>query len=301
MARDLIECVPNFSEGRDRAVVDEIRESMAAVPGVSVLDQTMDPDHHRSVITLAGAPQAVAEAAVRGVGRAVERIDLNRHRGAHPRIGACDVVPFVPLRGLSLEQLVPLARGVAAEIWQRCRVPVLFYEAAARSPERRNLADVRRGGFEALRATDVPRFDVGDQVHPTAGATAVGVRKVLFACNVNLGTEDVAVARRIARVVRGSSGGFPFVKALGLALPSRRQVQVSMNITDVDQTPVHDVVERIRQEAALAGVPVVGTEIIGLLPRQVIERAAEHYLQFENFSSGLVLENRLDRLNGAAP
>jgi glutamate formiminotransferase len=258
----------------------------------------MDPDHNRSVITIAGSPRAVAAAAVRAVVKAAELIDLNRHEGVHPRVGAADVVPFVPVEGVTLDDCVQIAHQVGEEIWVKAGVPVYFYEAAARVPDRVRLENVRRGQFEGLREevrTNAERRpDVGGpELHATAGATVVGARKFLIAYNVNLATTDVTVARRIARKIRASSGGFSNVKALGLPLASRGQVQVSMNLTDYEQTPLHVVYDAIRREAGHAGVDIAGSEIIGMIPRVVLEQAAEAALRIENFHPSVVLENRI--------
>jgi len=295
----LVECVPNFSEGRDLAKVDAIIAAMREVPGVYLLDRESDPDHNRSVITLAGAPEDVAEAAIRGVGRAAELIDLTQHSGAHPRMGAADVVPFIPISGVTLEECVTLAKKVAREIWQRFHVPVYFYEAAATRPERVNLENIRRGQFEGLREgaqNDPERTpDVGDpRLHPTAGATVVGARKFLIAYNIYLNTPDAAIAKQIAKTIRFSSGGFPFVKAMGLYVQSRNLAQVSMNLTDFEQTPIYKVFEAVKLQAAQLGTNIVGSEIVGLVPRRALEITAEAYLQIENFSPAQVLENRLE-------
>ena len=254
----LIECVPNFSEGRDLAKVDAIVDAMSGVPGAWVLDRTSDADHNRSVITLAGEPEAVAEAAIRGVGKAAELIDMTRQTGAHPRIGATDVIPFVPLEGVSMEECVALARRVGQEIWERYRIPVYFYEAAATRPERVNLENVRKGQFEGLREDalrDPDRSpDIGEpRLHPTAGATAVGVRKILIAYNIYLNTSDVSVAKEIARAIRFSSGGLRHVKAIGVEMKSRGLAQVSINLTDFEQTPLHRVFEMVKREAERRG------------------------------------------------
>jgi len=301
MSSRLIECVPNFSEGRDRRTVESIASSIGRTPGAEVLDVEMDADHHRSVITFAGRPEAVVEAALAGVGKAVELIDLNRHRGAHPRIGAADVVPFIPVAGLSMEECVRLARAAGTQIWERFGVPVYFYEAAATSPERRNLAEVRRGNFEGLRSEAATcaarRPDVGGpELHPTAGATAVGARKFLIAYNVNLASRDVHLARRIAGKIRESSGGFRFVKALGLELERRGLVQVSMNLTDYEQIPVECLLETIENEAAAAGVRIESCEIVGLVPAAAFDLAPEFYRRAANFTPQVILENRLREL-----
>ncbi len=298
MARRLIECVPNFSEGRDPEKVAALAETVRAVPGVTLLGQELDADHNRSVLTFAGGPEAVSEAAVRVVGKAVELIDLNRHTGVHPRIGAADVVPFVPIQGLTLEDCVRIAEWAGQEIWRRFRVPVYFYEAAARRADRVNLENLRRGQFEVLRQevlTNPERApDVGEpRLHPTAGATVVGARKFLIAFNINLSTPDVEIAKRVARAIRFSSGGFRYVKAIGVPLASRNLAQVSINLTDFEQTPMHRVFEAVRTEAARYGAGIAGSEIVGLIPKRALEMAAEFYLSCENFHPDLVLENRL--------
>ena len=302
----LIECVPNFSEGRDLAKVDAIVHSMSAVPGAWTLDRSSDADHNRSVITLAGEPESVAEAAIRGAGKAAELIDMTRHAGVHPRIGATDVIPFVPLEGVSVEECVALARRVGQEIWDRYRIPIYFYEAAATRPERVNLENVRKGQWESLREDALRNPDRspdigGPRLHPTAGATAVGVRKLLVAYNIYLNTRDVSIAREIARVIRSSSGGLRHVKAIGVEVKTRGLAQVSVNITDFERTPVLRVFERVKREAALRGCAVAGSEIIGLIPRKAIEISDEPVLQLENFSPARILENRLAAVRGAPP
>ncbi len=298
MGRRLIECVPNFSEGRDREKVTALVDAARSAAGVVMLDQEMDADHNRSVLTFAGPPEAVSEAAIRAVGKAVELIDLNKHSGVHPRIGAADVVPFVPIEGVTIEECVRIAERAGEEIWRRFQVPVYFYEAAARRPDRVNLENIRRGQFEGLReevGSNAERApDVGEaRLHPTAGATVLGARKFLIAYNINLGTPDVEIAKRIAKAIRFSSGGFRYVKAMGVPLSSRNLAQVSMNLTDFEQTPVHRVFEAVRVEAERYGVPVVGSEIIGLIPKKALEMTAEFYLRAENFRPEIVLENRL--------
>ena len=298
MPRQLVECVPNFSEGRDAARIDAIVASVLAVPEVALLDRESDADHNRCVLTFVGPPAAVAEAAFRSVERAVSLIDLTTHQGAHPRIGAADVVPFIPIEGVTLEDCVKLAERLGERIWSTLKVPVYHYEAAAKRPERVNLENIRRGQFEALlkeMGTAPDRQpDCGDAVcHPTAGATVVGARKFLIAYNVNLGTPDVAIAKKIAKTIRFSSGGFRFVKSMGVTLASRNLAQVSINLTDFEQTPMHLVYETVRREAERYGVPVVGSEIVGLIPKKAIEMSAEYFLRFENFRPELVLENRI--------
>ena len=303
----LIECVPNFSEGRDAAKVDAIVAVMSGVAGVYVLDREMDADHNRCVITLAGDADAVAEAVLLGVGKATELIDLTKHTGAHPRVGATDVVPFIPIEGVTLEDCVALAKRVGKEIWSRYRIPVFFYEAAATRPERTNLENIRRGQFEGLRE-DVKHNperhpDIGEpKLHPTAGAAVVGARKFLIAYNVNLNTPDVGIANKIAKAIRFSSGGLRYVKSMGVELKARNLAQVSINLTDFEQSPMHRVYEIVKREAARYGVAPVGSEIVGLIPKKAIEMAADYFLQVENFSPAQVFENRLQAvLTGQAP
>jgi glutamate formiminotransferase/formiminotetrahydrofolate cyclodeaminase len=291
----LVECVPNFSEGRDKAKVDAIVDAMK-VDGVYLLDRESDFDHNRSVITLVGEREAIQEAAIRGVGKAAELIDLNGHQGAHPRMGAADVVPFIPIDGVTIEDCVAMARHVGGEIWKRFGIPVYLYEAAAATPERQGLENIRRGQFEGIRAEIAtnaarrPDFG-GASVHPTAGITAVGARKFLVAYNVFLNTADVEIAKKIAKAVRASNGGMRFVKGAGFLV--RGLAQVSMNLTDFEQTPVHRVFEMVKREAARYGVNPVSSEIVGLIPKKALEAAAEWFLQVENFDSSLILENRL--------
>jgi glutamate formiminotransferase len=302
----LIECVPNFSEGRDAAKVDAIVSAMSAVPGVYVLDKEMDADHNRCVVTLAGEPDPVAEAALRGVGKALELIDLTEHQGAHPRVGAADVIPFIPISGVTIDDCVALARRVGKEIWTRYRIPVFFYEAAATRPDRVNLENVRKGQFEGLR-DELKRNhdrqpDIGEpKLHPTAGVTVVGARKFLIAYNVNLNTPDVGIANKIAKAIRFSSGGLRYVKSMGVDLKARNLAQVSINLTDFEQTPMHRVYEMVKREAARYGAVPVGSEIIGLIPKKAIEMAADYFLQVENFSPEQIFENKLEGALTGAP
>src|SRR5215831_318934 len=298
----LVECVPNFSEGRDAAKVDAIVEAMK-VPGVYVLDREMDGDHNRCVITLVGERDAIQEAAIRGVGKAAELIDLNVHSGAHPRMGATDVVPFIPLQGVTIEDCVAIANHVGEEIWKRYQIPVYLYESAARTPDRQGLENIRRGQFEGIRAeiatNPARRPDIGEpRVHPTAGATVVGARKFLIAYNVFLNTTDVDIAKKVAKAVRFSSGGMRFVKGAGFLV--RGLAQVSMNLTDFEQTPIHRVFEFVKREAARYGVTPASSEIVGLIPKRALEGAAEWFLQVEGFDSSLILENRLSAVMGGA-
>lgn len=296
----LVECVPNFSEGRDKEKVDAIVDAMK-MDGVYLLDREMDFDHHRCVITLVGEREPIQEAVIRGVGKAAELIDLNYHEGAHPRMGAADVVPFIPIEGVTIEDCVAMARHVGAEIWKRYKIPIYLYEAAATTPERQNLENIRRGQFEGIRAdietNPARKPDFGDpRVHPTAGATVVGARKFLIAYNVFLSTPDVQIAKNIAKAVRFSNGGLRYVKGAGF--PVRGLAQVSMNLTDFEQTPIHRVFEYVKREAARYGVMPVSSEIVGLIPKKALENAAEWFLQVENFDTSLILENRLAAVMG---
>jgi glutamate formiminotransferase len=299
-----IECVPNFSEGRNSARIQELVAATSGVPGAAVLDCHSDPDHNRSVITLAGEPEAVAEAALRGVGKAAEIIDLREHTGVHPRLGATDVLPFVPLEGSTMQQCVALAHSVGHQIWERFRIPVYFYGCAATRVERVPLENVRRGQFEGLRDAVLLQPDRGPDVggpglHAAAGAVAVGARKSLIACNVNLQTSDLAVAKDIARTIRESNGGLPGVKAVGLLLKSLGHqtsgdgglVQVSMNLTDFTLTPLATLFEKVCREAEQRGCAVAGTEIVGLVPRKALEGGAIAFLP--KISPQQILENRL--------
>jgi glutamate formiminotransferase len=294
----IVECVPNFSEGRRAEVVARLAESVGSVDGALVLGTHTDPDHNRSVVTFVAPPEVIVEAAVRVVARAAELIDLSKHLGQHPRMGACDVLPFVPVRGVTVEECVALAHEAGERIWRELQIPVYFYESAATRPERRNLADVRRGGFELLReeigAKPERAPDVGEaRVHPTAGACIVGVRPLLIAYNVTLDTRDISIARRIARAIRERDGGLPGLKALGFELESRGVVQVSMNLTSYERTNIHQAFEAVRREAERLGVPVITSEIVGLVPQAALDRAAAYFLQLENYSPDLVLENRI--------
>lgn len=294
----LIECVPNYSEGRDAAVVESIVAAMA-VRGVSLLDYSLDADHNRSVVTIVGTPAAIVESAVRGAGRAAELIDLTTQSGVHPRIGAADVIPFVPVRDISLEQCVILARQAGAEIWKRYGVPVYFYEAAAARPDRAKLEDVRLGQFEGLREAvkkeAARRPDVGGpELHPTAGASAVGARRFLIAWNLYLDTGDVATARSIAREIRASNGGLTGVKAMGVL--AHGEAQISMNITDFRQTPLSQVYKAVEKSAGRFGAKVARGELIGLIPEEAAERESDWLRHFYEFDpEEKILERKLAR------
>ena len=295
----LVECVPNFSEGRDPVVVAAIARAAASVPGIMILDLQRDIDHNRSVLTFAGPPDSVAEAAVAAAGVAARHIDLNKHAGVHPRIGAADVIPFIPLRGITLEECAALARAAGEQHWKRNGVPVYFYDAAALQSDRTRLEQIRKGGFRLLRSAALTdpyrRPDVGGPaLHPTAGASVFGARKFLVAYNVNLRTSDVALAKSIAKKIRASSGGFPCVKALGVFLQSRNLAQVTTTLTDFEVTPVHVVFNAIRDEAARAGVEVQGSELIGLIPRRAVELAGSTDFRWERWDDSMVLETRME-------
>jgi glutamate formiminotransferase/formiminotetrahydrofolate cyclodeaminase len=296
----LVECVPNFSEGRNVETIERLAQAIEAVEGAVVLDMHMDADHNRSVITFVAEADVVVEAALGVVRLAAELIDLRHHTGQHPRVGATDVLPFIPVRGVEMKDCVALALAAGERIWRELGIPVYFYERAAQRPDRVNLEDVRRRGFEELRAqiedpamNRVP--DIGEaRVHESAGAVVVGARPFLVAYNVNLQTDDISIARKVARAVRGRDGGLRYLKALGFRLESRGIVQVSMNLVDYEKTQLHQAFEAVRREAERFGVSVIGSEIVGLVPQAALDASAEYFLQIENFAPGLVLENRIE-------
>jgi glutamate formiminotransferase len=293
----LIESVPNISEGRRPDVVEAAVAALKRTPGLRVLDVSSDADHNRSVLTLAGDEAALREGVLALFAVALEHIDLRQHQGEHPRLGAVDVVPFIPIEGATMADCVALARSVGEAVAERFGVPIFLYEDAATAPHRRNLEDVRRGEFEGLakKMADplwAPDFGPAGP-HGSAGASVVGARMPLIAYNINLGTPDLEIARRIAKGIRHSSGGFRFVKAMGVMLEARRIAQVSINMTDFKRTPLHRVLETVRSEAARYGVPVVGSEIVGLVPAEALVDAADHYLQLESFDPSQVLERRI--------
>jgi glutamate formiminotransferase len=293
----LIECIPNVSEGRRQEVVTAFAAAIRAVPSVRLLDFSSDPSHNRSVFTFVGDESGVEAAVLALFERAVAAIDLRTHQGEHPRLGAVDVVPFVPIEGATMADCVALAKRVGAMVAERFHVPVFLYEEASANPARKNLEDIRRGEFEGLAAKMAAKEwapDFGAAVpHPSAGATVIGARMPLIAYNINLATDRLDVAKKIAAAIRHSSGGFRFVKAAGFALADRGLVQVSMNLTNYEKTPIFRVFELVKREAARYGVQVLESEIVGLIPSAALHAAAEHYLQIEGFKADQVLEHKL--------
>jgi glutamate formiminotransferase / 5-formyltetrahydrofolate cyclo-ligase len=295
MAR-IVECVPNISEGKDQNVITAITDEVKRFK-VRLLDVESDRDHNRSVITYVGEPEEVEKATFALAAKAVELIDMEKHKGEHPRIGALDVVPFVPISGVTMPECVAMAERVGKKIWEELKVPVYLYEEAAKRPECQNLAEIRKGEYEGLKdAISLPgrRPDFGEaKLHPSAGATVVGAREPLVAFNVNLGTKDINIAKKIAQAVRFSSGGFRFVKAMGFDIKEKGYVQVSMNLTKYKGTPVFRVYEAIKSEADRYGVPIIGSEVIGLIPLEAMVQCADFYLKLENFKFDQILEVKL--------
>ena len=293
----VIECIPNVSEGRRADVVTSMAEAIAATPGVRLLDRSSDPSHNRSVFTMAGDKDGVSRAVLALFERAIADIDLRAHKGEHPRLGAVDVVPFVPIEGVTMAECVELAKKTGAAIAERFKVPVFLYEEASTNPARKNLEDIRRGEFEGLAAKMAsPGWapDFGPAApHRTAGAVVVGARMPLVAYNINLATDRLDVAKKIAAAIRQSSGGYRFVKAMGIRLEDRGIVQVSMNLTNFEKTPIFRVFETVKREAARYGVSILESEVVGLVPAAALVGAAEFYLQLESFKQEQVLENRL--------
>lgn len=294
----IVECIPNFSEGRRPDVVEDLVKTINSVRGAVVLDREMDANHNRSVLTFVGEPKAVLEAVFRAVRRAAELIDLNQHEGEHPRLGATDVVPFVPIKNVTMNECVDLAKLAGRRIAEELKIPVYLYENAATRPDRQNLANIRKGEFEGLRddiASNPGRMpDFGEpMIHPTAGATVIGARSPLIAYNVNLGTADLEIAQKIAKAVRHMNGGLRYVKALGFELKDRGIVQVSMNLVNYEGTPVYRAFEMVKREAQRYGVPVAGSEIVGLIPQAALDACSDFFLQIERFDRGQILENRL--------
>jgi glutamate formiminotransferase len=293
----IVECVPNFSEGRDLEKVEKIVQAFRAKENVKLLDYSTDKDHNRCVVTVVGEPEALKAAMIEAIGNAVSLIDMTKHEGQHPRMGAVDVVPFIPIRNVTIEEADKLAKEVAKEASEKYGLPFFLYEKSASASHRENLATVRKGQFEGMaeKMNDEKwKPDFGPAtIHPTAGVTAIGARMPLVAFNINLGTSDLSIADKIAKQVRHMGGGFRFVKAMGVDLAERKIVQVSMNLTDYTKSAVYRVFETVKMEAQKYGVNVIGSEVIGLVPMQALVDCAEYYLRIENFSIDQVLETRL--------
>lgn len=300
----LIECVPNFSEGRNKEVIDTIVNTFKNRTGCVLLDSRADKDHNRLVVSLAGEPQAVQDALIDAAKVAISKIDMEQHSGGHPRIGAIDVVPFVPLRNMDMQSCVNLAHHFGRRYYEETKVPVYFYEEAALRPERKRLEVIRKGQYETLKSEiklAERHPDVGEpELHATAGATVIGARKFLIAFNVNLGTNDVKIAKEIAKAVRSSSGGFCHVKGIGLPLEERGLTQVSMNIVDYERNALYRIIELIRIEAMRWGVQIIETEVYGMIPAAAIISSAEYYMQLADFSSKQVVELALLELMAAS-
>ncbi|HHW03867.1 MAG TPA: glutamate formimidoyltransferase [Thermoanaerobacterales bacterium] len=294
----IVECIPNFSEGRRTEIIEAIAGAIKSVDGIRLLNYSSDQSHNRSVFTFIGAPDSVKEAAFKGAEKAAELIDMTKHKGEHPRMGAVDVIPFVPVKNVTMEECVNLSKELGERIARELSIPVFLYEESATKPERRNLADIRRGEFEGMaeKIKDpvwAPDFGKAE-IHPTAGAVAVGARMPLIAYNVNLGTTDINIAKQIARIIRESSGGLKYVKAIGVMLEDRNLAQVSINMTNYEKTSLYRVFELIRTEARRYGVHIVGSEIVGLTPMNALIDVAKYYLQLEGFDDKKqVLENYL--------
>jgi glutamate formiminotransferase len=292
----VVECIPNISEGRRLDIVEEIVSEVRMVPGVVLLDYSSNADHNRTVVSFIGEPEGVLEAVWRLMVKAADKIDLDQHQGEHPRMGAIDVVPFVPVRNTTMEECVELANRLGKRVGEELKIPVYLYEKAATRPERRNLADVRRGQYEGIKESiksPERKPDYGPSELGKAGATAIGARQPLVAFNVNLGTSNMQVAKAIAKAIRGSSGGFVYVKALGVELSEQGMVQISMNMVDTQGTPLYRAFEFIKSEAAHYGVPVVGSEIVGLVPLEALLDTATYYLSLHNFEKEQLLEKRV--------
>lgn len=293
----IIECVPNFSEGRDLVKVEKIADCFRTKQDVKLLNYSSDKDHNRMVITAIGEPQALKKAVIESIGKAIELIDLNQHTGQHPRIGAADVVPFIPIRNVTMDEAIALAKEVAKEVSDKFNLPVYLYEKAASNPLRENLATVRKGGFEGLfEKLKQPEWkpDFGpSKPHPTAGASIIGARTFLIAYNINLNTDRIEIANNIAKKIRYIGGGLRYCKAMGVELKERNIVQVSMNLTDYTKTSIYQVFELVKVEAKRYGVTIAGSELIGLSPMNALLDAAEYYLGLENFSAKQIIETHL--------
>ena len=294
----IIESVPNISEGRNTEIIEECVDQIRNTPGCTLLNYSSDPSHNRTVITYMGSVEGCEEASVKLAKKAVELIDLTKHEGEHPRMGCVDVMPFIPIKEATMDECVELSQRVGKRIAEEADLPVFLYEKSATAPHRQNLAKVRKGQFEGMaeKVKDpdwIPDFG-GQRIHPTGGAVCVGARPPLIAYNINLGTDNLEIATKIGKIIRESSGGLKCVKAMGVMLEDRNIAQVSINMTDFTVTPLHRVTELVRNEAARYGVPVIGTELIGLAPMQALFDAAEYYLQIEDFDPAVqVIENHL--------
>lgn len=294
--KKIVECVPNFSEGRDLEKVEKIVDSFRGKTGVKLLDYSSDNDHNRSVVTVVGEPEALKEAVISAVEKAIELIDMNNHSGQHPRMGAVDVIPFIPIKNVDLEECKILAEEVAKSLWEKFDLPIFLYEESATSKLRKNLSKVRKGEYEGMSEKIKEKKwipDFGDKLHPTAGITAVGARQFLVAYNINLNTTNLDVADKIAKKIRHLGGGLRFCKAMGVELKERNQVQVSMNLTNFTKTSVYQAFEMVKFEADRYGVSIVGSEIVGLVPMMALIDSVEYYLRLENFSSEQILESRI--------
>ncbi len=293
----ILECVPNFSEGRDLDKIEKIVESFRGKKGVKLLDYSNDEDHNRCVVTVVGEPEELKEAVLQAIQKAVELIDLTKHEGQHPRMGAVDVVPFIPIRNVTVEEADKLAKEVAEEASKKHNLPFFLYEKSASASHRSNLAKIRKGQFEKMSEKmedEEWKPDFGpDKVHPTAGVTAIGARMPLVAYNINLDTDNLDIANKIARQIRHINGGFRYCKSIGIELEDRNIVQVSMNLTDYTKTAIYRVFETVKMECKRYGVNVLGSEIIGLVPMAALVDTAEYYLGLEDFKIDQVLETRL--------
>ena len=294
----IVECIPNFSEGCNKELIAALEETGKSVPGVTLLDVAPDTSHNRSVFTLVGDPKGIAEVAFKLCKLASEKIDMTKHKGEHPRMGATDVIPFVPIQDVSVEECVEISKALAKRMWDELKIPSFLYEYSASNPNRQNLATIRKGEFEGMpEKLKLEEWapDYGERkIHPTAGITAVGARPPLVAFNVNLGTSDIEIANKIAKTIRGAAGGYKYCKAIGVMLEDRKIAQVSMNMVNFEGTPLYRVFEAIRFEAERWGVPIIGSELIGLAPAKALIDAAEYYLKIEKFDyHKQVLENHL--------
>jgi glutamate formiminotransferase / 5-formyltetrahydrofolate cyclo-ligase len=293
----IVECVPNFSEGRNTAIIEKIADCFRGIHEIKLLDYSSDQDHNRMVVTAAGEPEAMKTAIIQAIGTAVQEIDLNVHQGEHPRMGAADVIPFIPIRNMSMQEAIALSKSVAEEVSARFCLPVYLYEESAGTPLRKNLADVRRGQFEGLAlkmADPLWKPDFGpSEPHPTAGASIIGARNYLIAYNVNLNTDNIQIAKDIAKKIRFSSGGLPCCKAMGVSIDNGSRVQVSMNLTDFSVTSMYKVFDIIKSEALRSGVTIDCSELIGMLPLQAIVDNSAHYLKLKDFSVERILEYKL--------